>query len=160
MFLERRWIIDKIRFPQPYGKNPPAQQRPPQAPRYCFDFRKFRHEGTAIKIAHPFAASQAGPSRTRMRGGISAKLLRPAPFYFGAASGGGQKPGSLIARSSIFSAYFFTEGPISAAFPISTKIKLKCLFFLGASILRGCSPRNADSSPGQGNTPSVSARGV
>ena len=58
MLFEGRRVIDEIRFPEPYGQNPPPHNRSPQASRYCFDFRKFWHEGITIKIAHPLAATQ------------------------------------------------------------------------------------------------------
>src|SRR5580692_4406254 len=59
MLLERGRVIDEIRFPEADGNNSPAHDRSPQASRYCFDFRKFRHEGIANKITHPLAAAQA-----------------------------------------------------------------------------------------------------
>jgi len=66
MLLERSRVIDEIRFPEPHGQNPPAHNRSPQAPRYCFDFRKFRHEGILNKIAHPRAAPQARDTNPTM----------------------------------------------------------------------------------------------
>jgi len=53
MLLESGWVIDKIRLPKPHGQNPPAQNRSPQTPRYCFDFGKFRHEGSRTKYHIP-----------------------------------------------------------------------------------------------------------
>jgi len=67
MLFEGRRVIDEIRFPEPHGENPPPHNRSPQASRYCFDFRKFWHEGITIKIAHPLAATQSRntiPSRS------------------------------------------------------------------------------------------------
>ncbi len=58
ILLKRGRVINEIRFPEPHGKYPPAHNRSPQAARYCFDFRKFRHEGIANKIAHPLATTQ------------------------------------------------------------------------------------------------------
>src|SRR6202795_1306579 len=66
MLLERSRVIDEIRFPEPHGQNPPTHNRSSQAPRYCFDFRKFRHEGIANKIAHPPALTQADDTNPTM----------------------------------------------------------------------------------------------
>jgi hypothetical protein len=44
--------------------------------------------------------------------------------YFIFSTGGGQKPGSVIGRTSWFAAYFFTAGAIAEAFPINTNTRL------------------------------------
>src|SRR5580698_5473988 len=59
MLLKRSRVIDKIGFAQPYGQNPAAHNRAPQASRYCFDFGKFWHEGISNKIAHPLVMAQS-----------------------------------------------------------------------------------------------------
>src|SRR6266481_7983678 len=54
-----------------------------------------------------------------------------ARSYLITALGGGQKPGSLIALASRFSAYFSTALPIAEDFPISTNTKFsagKCFW--------------------------------
>src|SRR5580704_13997127 len=59
MLFERSLIINEIRFSQPDGQDSPADNRSPQPARYCFDFRKFWHEGIANKITHPLTETQA-----------------------------------------------------------------------------------------------------
>ena len=59
MLLERDWIIDEIRFAEPHRHDSSANDGPPQASRYCFDFGKFRHKEIANKITHPLSATQA-----------------------------------------------------------------------------------------------------
>jgi hypothetical protein len=53
MLLESGWVVDKIRLPEPHGQNPPAENGPAQAARYCLDFGKFRHEGSQTKYHIP-----------------------------------------------------------------------------------------------------------
>ncbi len=78
MLFEGRRVVDKIRFPEPHGQNAPAHDRSPQASRYCFDFRKFRHEGITIKIAHALARTQSGngdPKKAAISLNFCASLL-------------------------------------------------------------------------------------
>ena len=78
MLFKRSRVIDEIRFSQPHGQNSPAHNCSPQPARYCFDFRKFWHEGIANKIAHPIATTQASdtnPKRSATCGDFFESLL-------------------------------------------------------------------------------------
>src|ERR1700722_20722428 len=78
MLLERGRVIDEIRFPEADGYYSPAHDRSPQASRYCFDFRKFWHEGIRNKITHPLAATQgadANPVRSAAGRALRRSLL-------------------------------------------------------------------------------------
>jgi hypothetical protein len=49
MLFKRSGIIDEICFSEPNRHDFSADDRAPQASRYCFDFGKFRHEGSETK---------------------------------------------------------------------------------------------------------------
>src|SRR4029077_1941559 len=117
--------------------NAPPRNGLLQSSRNGLDFRKLRHKSCPQNVeAQPAAAGRhcrvpcqkgrknsTARARNHSRNGASGYLVAPL--------GGGQKPGSLIALASRFSAYFSTGLPIAEAFPISTNTKFsagKCFW--------------------------------